>query len=387
MLALWCGALWAGLVAYLLSRVIRQFRVHRSTALVSPDVRVTAPTVSIIVPVRNEIANIGECLAKLEAQLGLGGRSEIIVVDDGSEDGTTAAVQQRLGANRATRLVPAGPLPPRWVGKPHACWRGASLAEGEWLCFVDADVRATPELVITAVSAAEAQSIDMLSLHPFQQLGSFWERVVIPAGLLMIACAKHLRTTRDPGSGTDIVNGQFILIRRQVYFGIGGHAAVASEICEDKALAIKVKETGYRLRVLSAEHLASTRMYRDFSSLWEGFSKNATEIMGRLAMTVAAALIGVFVGWTTLLLPIVLGVLALQRMSTAAGIGCGLALLGSAVVIGIQIGTARHFRIPAAFGLIYALGYTVAACLACRSALAHLNGRVTWKGRTYQLRA
>jgi hypothetical protein len=104
-------------------------------------------------------------------------------------------------------------------------------------------------------------------------------------------------------------------------------------------------------------------------------------------MTVAAAMIGVCVGWTVLLLPVVLGIVALQQMSAAAGVGCGLALLASAVVIGIQVGTARHLRIPAAFGLIYALGYTVAACLACRSALAHLNGRVTWKGRTYQLKA
>jgi chlorobactene glucosyltransferase len=387
MLALCCGALWAGVVGYLLSRVIRQFRAHRSTALLSPAVRVTASTVSIIVPVRNEIDNISDCLVKLEAQLGLGGLSEIIVVDDGSEDGTAAAVRDLAGSGQAIKMVPAGPLPRGWVGKPHACWRGANLAKGDWLCFIDADVRTAPELVITAVSAAEAQDIDMLSLHPFQQLVSFWERLIFPAGLLMIACAKNIRTTQDPAFWVDIVNGQFILIRRQVYFSVGGHAAVAAEICEDKALATKIKQAGYRLRVLTAEHLASTRMYRDFGSLWEGLSKNATEIIGSLPMTVAAAMIGVCVGWTVLLLPVVLGIVALQQMSAAAGVGCGLALLASAVVIGIQVGTACHLRIPAAFGLIYALGYTVAACLAWRSALAHLYGRVTWKGRTYQLRA
>jgi chlorobactene glucosyltransferase len=387
MLALCCGALWAALVSYLLSRVIRQFRAHQSTALAPPSEQATLPAVSIIIPVRNEIGNIIDCLAGVEAQLHLGPRSEIIVVDDGSEDGTAEAVQPLVAAGHAIKLATAGPLPAGWVGKPHACWRGVGLAEGDWLCFIDADVRTAPELVITAVSAAETQGIDMLSLHPFQQLGSFWERLVIPAGLLMIACAKDLRTTRDPASWADIVNGQFILIRRQVYFGIGGHAAVAFEICEDKALAIKVKQAGYRLRVLTAEHLANTRMYRDFSSLWQGLSKNATEIIGSLPMTIAAAVIGVVVGWTALLLPIVLGIVALKELSTAAAVGCGLALLASAVVIRIQIGTARHFRIPAAFGLICALGYTVAACLACRSALAHFNGRVTWKGRTYQLRA
>jgi chlorobactene glucosyltransferase len=387
MLALCCGALWAGLVGYLLSRVIRQFRAHRSTALVPSSARVTEPAVSIIIPVRNEIDNIVGCLDGVEAQLGLGAGSEVIVVDDGSEDGTAGTVQHLVGAGHAIKLVAAGLLPPGWVGKPHACWRGANLAAGDWLCFIDADVRAAPELVATAVGVADAEGIDMLSLHPFQQLGSFWERLVIPAGLLMIACAKDLRTTKDPASWVDIVNGQFILIRRQVYYSVGGHAAIAAEICEDKALAIKVKQAGYRLRVLTAEHLASTRMYRDFGSLWEGLSKNATDIIGSLSLTLAAASIGVVVGWTALLLPMAFGMILVGQFSTATCIGCGLALLALAVVIGIQIGTARHFRIPAVFGLIYPLGYTVAACLACCSALAHLNGRVTWKGRTYQLKA
>jgi chlorobactene glucosyltransferase len=386
MLALCCSTLWAGLVGYLLSRVIRQFRAHRSTALVPSAVRVTEPAVSIIIPVRNEIDNILGCLAGVEAQLSLGAESEVIVVDDGSEDGTAGTVLHLVGAGHAIKLVTAGPLPSGWVGKPHACWRGANLAAGNWLCFIDADVRAARELVATAVGVADAEGIDMLSLHPFQQLGSFWERHVIPAGLLMIACAKDLRITKDPASWADIVNGQFILIRRQVYFSVGGHAAVAAEICEDKALAIKVKQAGYRLRVLSAEHLASTRMYRDFGSLWEGLSKNATEIIGSLSLTLAAALLGVVVGWTALLLPMAFGIILVGQFSTTTCIGGGLALLALAVVIGIQIGTARHFRIPAAFGLIYPLGYTVAACLACRSALAHLNGRVTWKGRTYQLK-
>lgn len=387
MLALCCGALWAGLVGYLLSRVIRQFRAHRSTVLVRSAALADKPKVSIIIPVRNEIDNIGGCLAGVEAQLGLGAGSEIIVVDDGSEDGTGAAVQHLIGAGHALKLKPAGLLPPGWVGKPHACWRGANSASGDWLCFIDADVRAAPELVATAVGVADAEEIDMLSLHPFQELGSFWERLVLPAGLLMIACAKNLCTTKNPGSWAEIVNGQFILIRRQIYFSVGGHAAVAAEICEDKALAIKVKQAGWRLRVLTADQLASTRMYRDFGSLWEGLSKNATEVIGSLPLTLAAAVAGIFVGWTALLLPMALGAVLMGQFSLATCAGCGLALSASAVVIGIQIGTAHYFRIPAAFGLIYTLGYTVAACLACRSALAHLNGRVTWKGRTYQLRA
>lgn len=380
MLALFSGVIWAGLVLYLLCRALLQFRAHRTAALSMPSLSRGLPTVSIIVPVRDEIDNISICLDGLSAQSCLCGASSIIIVDDDSQDGTATAVATRAAVDATIRLVAAGALPQGWVGKAHACWRGALLAEGEWLCFIDADVRTVPELVAAALATAEGQGIDMLSLHPLQELGSFWERVVIPAGLLMIACAKPIRTTSE-----DAANGQFLLIRREAYFQIGGHAAVRAEICEDKALADRIKAAGLRFRALAAEQFARTRMYRNFASLWEGFSKNATEILGGCGTTLAVAFLSFVFGWTTLLLPLAVAVAAPGVPSWAAAIGIILAVFGSAVVIGIQCGTARHFRIPAAFGIIFALGYTVAVCLACHSVLAQLNGRVTWKGRTYQL--
>jgi chlorobactene glucosyltransferase len=220
----------------------------------------------------------------------------------------------------------------------------------------------------------------MLSLHPLQELGSFWERIIIPAGLLIVACAKSFRATSE-----DVANGQFLMIRREVYFQVGGHAAVRAEVCEDKALATRVREAGFCFRAYAAEHVARTRMYRDFRSVWEGFAKNATEILGTTSATLAAAAAGLIVGWTTLLLPILLGAAMLEHPSAQAAVGVGLALFGSAVVVGIHLGTARHFRIPPAYALLFALGYTIAACLAWYSVLAYLDGRVTWKGRTYQL--
>ena len=201
------------------------------------------------------------------------GRSSLSTTN--SQDGTAAAVERFSAQDSRVRLASAGALPDGWVGKPHACWRGALLAECDWLCFVDADVRAAPQLVAAAVTAAEAQGIDMLSLQPLQELGSFWERTIMPAGLLVLACAKSLNAGAE-----DAVNGQFLLIRRTAYFQVGGHSAVRAEIAEDKALAARVKEAGFDFRVLAAERLARTRMYRNFASLWEGLSKNATEVLG-----------------------------------------------------------------------------------------------------------
>jgi hypothetical protein len=180
-------------------------------------------------------------------------------------------------------------------------------------------------------------------------------------------------------------NGQFLLIRRAVYFAVGGHAAVRGEICEDKALAARVKHAGWRYRMLGAEHLARSRMYTSLNALWEGLAKNATEILGDGPNTVAAATAGMVIGWAALLLPILAALSAAQEPSTAAAIGTALAILGSAAVIGIQIGTARHFRIPPVFGLLFPLAYTAVAALAWHSFALRRAGRVTWKGRTYAL--
>ncbi|MBO0737627.1 MAG: glycosyltransferase [Alphaproteobacteria bacterium] len=379
MLALLTGVTWAVAVSWLLTRVLRQFRAYREALLLPLGSPVNPAAISVIVPARNEIENIENCLAGLEKQTCLSRRASIIIVDDDSQDGTMAAIESHVRRDPRIRLVAAGTLPEGWVGKPRACWRGALLAEGDWLCFIDADVRAAPELVAAAATTAEAQRIDMLSIQPRQEFNSFWERVIMPAGLLMIACAKRCAI------GDEAVNGQVLLIRRTTYFQVGGHSAVRAEICEDKALAARVRQAGCCVRVKAAGELARTRMYRDLGSLWEGLSKNATEILGSNRATLTAAGVAFVFGWTVLLLPIVIFLAALKHPSPESVVAGALALSGSAAVVGIHAGTASHFRLPAAFGLSFPLGYTLAACLAVHGVVLHVRGRITWKGRTYRL--
>jgi chlorobactene glucosyltransferase len=380
MLVLICSAVWLGLVLYLFYRALRQYGTYREATVPGGGSSFVPRTVSIIVPVRNEIANIDFVLAGLGAQTGLSHRSRIIVVDDGSEDGTRAAVQRQIAANPAIKLTDAGPLPPGWTGKPHACWRGALAAEGDWLCFVDADVRVAPELIAAAVKAAEGRGIDMLSLHPRQQLGGFWERLVFPAGLVVLAGAKRF----EPASG-NVVNGQFLLVRREAYFAVGGHSEVRAEICEDKALAGCLAARGFNLQVLAAGRLANTRMYRDLNSLWEGFSKNSAEVLGGVGATLVAAAATLAFAWTAVFLPAAAVLAILAQPSPATAIGGTLSVLGTGIVLGVHFGTARYLRIPAMFGLTFPIGYTVVACLAWHGVITQLTGRVTWKGRTYQL--
>ena len=386
MAALLAGATWAGLVGWLLLRLLRQFRTHRNASLGPPPTSTKRlPTVAIIVPARDEIGNIDVCLAGLVAQRGLTQESPIIVVDDGSQDGTAEAVGKIAQDEPRIRLIAAGDLPAGWMGKPHACWQGALKPEAEWLCFVDADVRAAPDLLRSALAAALDQHIDMLSLNPLQEVGSFWERLIIPAGLVLIGCVQDLRPANKAGSNEIAVNGQVLLIRRDVYFAAGGHAAVRGEICEDKALAMRVRQMGWHYRMLGAEHLARTRMYTSLDTLWEGLAKNGTEILGDGPSTVAAATAALVVGWAAVLMPVLTTLAAIGQPSAAALAGAGLALFGSATIIGVQIGTARYFRISPLFGFLFPVAYSAVAALAWRSFALRRAGRVTWKGRTYAI--
>jgi chlorobactene glucosyltransferase len=384
-LVLCAGAAWAGLVLWLLARVLRQFKAHRPLPAVLPALDGAAASVAVIVPVRNEIGNIDGCLAGLRHQSGLAGGPAIIVVDDESQDGTADAVARAAAIDPRIRLIPAGPLPRGWMGKPHACWRGALAAEAEWLCFIDADVRAAPGLVATALAAAETRGIDLLSLAPFQVLGSFWERLIVPAALLLIACVLDQRAAERPGANDVPVNGQILLVRRSVYLASGGHAAVRNEVSEDKALAARIRDCGWRYRFHDAGGLAATRMYTGFKSLWSGFVKNAVEIVGGCGDTVAAATAGMIVAWSAVLIPLSAARALIGSASVAEIVGFGFCLAGSLIISGVQTGTVRHLRVPIAFALLFPLAYSAVAALAWHSAIVRRAGRVSWKGRIYEI--
>lgn len=385
MAALLIGAVWAGIVTCLLFRVVQQGRAYAAAVLPSNGSTRASERVAIVVPMRDEIRNVDLCLAGLLRQSGLAANWEVVVVDDNSTDGTAERLQQLAGAEPRLRLLHAGALPPGWIGKSRACWLGAAGSRGEWLCFIDADVRASPLLVASAVAAAAKSKIDMLSLSPFQELGSFWERLVIPAGLLAIAGVMDWRRTADPDSPDVTANGQFLLFRRAAYEALGGHAAVRGEICEDKALAVLVKRGKRRFRMMSAEGLARTRMYRDLSALWEGLAKNAVEILGSALASVAAASTAAAVAWAVIAVPMTLALSLLDAPSAPALAGFSFCLAASFALVGLHFGTARHCGVPLWYVPLFPAAYAAVALLAWSSLVSRATGQVRWKGRSYRI--
>lgn len=344
------------------------------------------PLVSVIVPARNEAANIGRCLEGLLAQDYP--NFEVILVDDQSTDGTgeiAAALQQR---DPRLRVVPGRTLPSGWTGKCFAVSQGAALARGEWLLFTDADTVHHPQTLSALVRESTRQGADLLSLMTLQVLGSFWERVVQPVVLGALVLAAPFRAANDPARRDfAIANGQVMFVRRTVYDALGGHASVRSEIVEDFALARKVKQAGYRLLFLNGMPLVRARMYQGLSDLWTGWTKNAylgpggglPLAVGGLVLITTLGL-GPFLAWGAAVASTMLSPNAKSaRVLGLATLHVGAVLYGWAKVC------KSVFQLPRRYAFGLPLGALILDAILINSAYRHLSGRgVTWKGREYR---
>lgn len=344
------------------------------------------PLVSIVVPARNEEAGIGRCVASLTRQDYPS--FEVIVVDDQSTDGT-AEIVRRLPRENADEvlLVQGEPLPEGWLGKPWACAQGAARARGDLLLFTDADTVHAPGLLGQAVSALGEEGGDALTLVGRQEMETFWEQLVQPQFFMLLAF-------RFPRAGEPrrperwrhaISNGQYLLFRRDVYTGVGGHEAVRGEVVEDMRLAQELTRGGWRLLVRGADGLR-TRMYRSLGHLVEGWSKNvATGVLQTTAGWLLPFMLplSLLVGTTLWLLPP-----AALAWAVLSGTG-GPLLLWSAVatLFGVAFwGIASAvMRGNPLYGLLYPLGSLMAGYIFVRSWV--MGSRVRWKGRSYQVSA
>ncbi len=373
-------------LAWAIARMIGQSRLYEDIAAPGGAVSEPAggwPAVTVVVPARDEADVIGPCIGGLLAQDYPAGRLGVILVDDGSVDGTAEVARAAAAGDPRLRVVPAGPLPRGWTGKAHACARGAALAGDGWLCFMDADTRAAPRLLRAAVAHAARGGLGLLSLQPFQELGGPAERLVMPCGLYLVAATGDHGAVNDPRREAAAANGQFMLFAPGTYAALGGHAAVRSDVCEDLALARRAKGLGIGFALLGAETLIRTRMYRDAAQLWHGLSKNVTALGGGAGRTVLIAAGGFALAVASVALPALAGArLAAGPRGAADVAACVLASCGLVAALGLHLAGARHFRIPPLYGVVYPVGYALAFALAVNAARLRRLGRVRWKDRT-----
>lgn len=378
------SALWLVLVAWLIARAVRQSNVLGRVPVSTRDPQATAPKVAVIVPARDEAANIGTCVESLSAQEYPSLRLSLIVVDDDSSDATAAIVTALAKLDDRITLLRTPPLPPCWKGKVHACCTGAAAApaDAQWLCFLDADMRAAPHAIASAMAAASDRKLDLLTLAPRHELGSFAERLMLPCGLYLLGFYQNLEKIQAPGSDEVVATGQFMLLRRSAYDAVGGHAPVCNAICEDVELALLLKRRGYRVLLMDGNLLLSTRMYTGWSTLWPGFAKNLIQLLGGPVRTLIAAPVIAGLAWAAVYLPLQ-DLAAVLHGVSGAPLALAFATLGSAAVLGLHVGGAVHFRIPWWYGLLFPLGYSAGAVMALDSLRWRITRRVRWKGRVY----
>jgi glycosyltransferase involved in cell wall biosynthesis len=334
------------------------------------DLPATPPEVTIIVPARNEEAYLGDCLASLVAQTGV--RFEIIVVDDHSTDRTGEIARSFAGV----RMISPGPLPEGWTGKNNAVVAGAKEVRGEWLLFTDADTVHLPGSLARALAEAKEHGAELLSYSPEQIAVTLWELATLPVVFAELARQYPPSKVCDPASPIAAANGQYILIRRETYEAVGGHAAIATSLLEDVALARAVKDSGRRIRFRYAADAVRTRMYRNFRQLREGWTKNLALLFPRPGWLAAWMMTWWLFSWIALVM---------CAASVAAGYWRAAYYALPAVLLYLRIGRGNF---PVGTNLV-ALGFgpPLFAYLLLRSKNARRSGGVSWKGRTYGGRA
>lgn len=334
------------------------------------------PHVSILVPARNEEANIGPCVRSLLAQAYPD--FQVAVLDDQSGDRTWQILTGLAAEDERLYLIKGHDLPPGWLGKHWACHQLAQAAGSELLLFTDADTRHHPFALRDAVAALLAEEVDLLTALPRQEVGSWAERLVVPLipwsiiAFVPLSLAYRLRW---PMLSATV--GQFMLFRRRAYEAIGGYVAVRDEVVDDLALGRRIKVQGRRWRLLDGGGRIDCRMYRTFEQVYEGLSKNLFAVFEY--KIVPFLFVWLWLGhvfWTPLL------VVAMSVGGVEVGpLPLSLAVVAIALALLLWGLIHQRFGFPRYLTVLYPLTILLAIIIALRSMILTWTGRATWKQR------
>ena len=341
---------------------------------------------TVIVPARNEQDCLGACLQSLVTQsediFELGKDWEVVVVDDHSTDGTALIAHDIAANSPGVTVIEAGKLEKGWTGKANAIWTAARKARSRWLLFTDADTIHEPGDLRRAIHEATRHKAGLLSYSPRQIVSGLAQRSLMPLVFCELALAYPPAKVSDPNQRIAAANGQFLLVEREAYRKIGGHASVRDKVLEDVALAFLAKRRKVGIQFRYAEDAVSTRMYRSTAAMIEGWTKNLALLFhNALALALWRAL--------DILLLVGLPILAIELWNAKfaahsvqwLGAGWILALLWVRTLVRFY-GRVSKSNFPFVDCLISPLGLPLFVVLLYRSWFQHrVLKRVTWKGR------
>lgn len=340
------------------------------------------PLVSILVPVRNEEHRIlGECFNSILAQDYE--RFEVIAVNDRSTDNSAAILNALAEQDARLRVVEGREPPAGWLGKPHAMRQALAHARGNWVLATDADMVFDRAALRTAMRQVQGFNGDALTLIPHFESRTFWERVVIPAWAWVLMMVFLFYRVNHPRSKGALGIGGFFLVRREALQRVGDYEGLKDEVAEDFRLAVMLKRSGARLRIEFAPRLLRTRMYRNFSEMWECHAKNW---FAGANYSLPLAVVSVFGMYSFAVVPPILAVVCTVGLAFNFNSELWWLLFPTALTWALQIFVLalfnRRFKVATIYALLSPLGLALLYAILLDSGLRISWGRgVTWKGR------
>ena len=318
-------------------------------------------SVSVLIPMRNEEENVKGCLSSVLAQKGLD-TLEVIAIDDGSTDNTSNEVK----AFPSVELISGEKLPEKWLGKLWACQQLAEKSSGDYLVFVDADVRLSDYAVANSIS--KMGNWDFISPYPRQLTSGFVQKIFQP--LLQwswLSSVPLLIAQKYSIKSMAVANGQFLIIKRDAYFKSGAHAGIKTEVLDDLMLARNLLKQGYKGGVAEASNIATCHMYKNKMELFKGYQKSLWKAFGSVPGTILAIALLIVTG----ILPII---------STALGSTSGLAAFGL-ITLSRMISSLRTGSLPNS-AIFHPLAILMLLGLILFSWYGKITNTITWRDRT-----
>ncbi len=342
------------------------------------------PKVSIILPARNEEKFIAKCLDSLLAQDYT--NFEIVVIDDSSEDQTGKIISEYAKKDPRIIHVTAGPKPDGWMGKNWACIEGYKRATGQLFLFTDADTKFENKVISLAVGHLESSQLDALTAIPKMNCLDRWTKSTLP----VISTFLHTRFSairvNDPTKKTGYFFGSFFIIRKKTYESVGTHEGVKHEIIEDGALGKKVKESGFKMKMVRGDHLIEAVWARDGITLWNALKR----LMVPLFLQDAKVAIGIF--FAVLFLLFMPYVFLIYSIPFAASSNSFFALLitsmiSSGLLFSACLVEAKVLKIKIKYSVFAPVGSLVVVCGFLAGIIqAKTSSSVSWRGRTYSMK-